>query len=367
MSVVLSRPKRRRPQWHELQVADVEQLTDEAVTVAFAVPEQLRDTFDFTPGQHLTLRRLDDDGEEVRRSYSICSTPNQLRTEGIVRVGIKKIAKGSFSGYATTTLKPGDRVELLPPLGTFTTRLDPDRQRHYAGIVAGSGITPVMSIAAAALETEPGSRVTLVYGNRSAATVMFADAIADLKDRFPYRFQLVHVLSRESQAAELLSGRLDPDRLRRIFDSLLPVDSVDDWFLCGPYGMVIGAQQVLGDAGVPESRIHHELFYAEEIPAETVEAVAEGESTLTVTLDGRSSTVTMRRDERVLDAALRARPELPYACKGGVCATCRARLLEGKVHMARNFALEASDVDAGYVLTCQATPTTDVVTVDYDA
>ncbi|ADD40952.1 1,2-phenylacetyl-CoA epoxidase subunit PaaE [Stackebrandtia nassauensis] len=366
MSVVLSRPKRRRPQWHKLRVADVERLTDEAVTVAFEVPEDLRETFDFTPGQHLTLRRFDD-GEEVRRSYSICSTPSHLRSSGVVRVGIKKIAKGSFSGYATTSMRPGDVVELLPPLGTFTTQLDPARSRHYAGIVAGSGITPVMSIAASALETEPESRVTLVYGNRSAATVMFADAIADLKDRFPDRFQLIHVLSREPQAAELLSGRLDEDRLGRIFASLLPIDTVDDWFLCGPYGMVIGAQKVLSEAGVTDDHIHHELFYAEEIPDEPEQAPVEGETALTVTLDGRASTVTMRRDERVLDAALRVRPELPYACKGGVCATCRAKLLDGDVHMARNYALEQSDVDNGYVLTCQSTPTTDEVAVDYDA
>lgn len=366
MSVVLSRPKRRRPQWHKLRVADVEQLTDEAVTVAFAVPEDLRETFDFTPGQHLTLRRYDD-GDEVRRSYSICSTPSALHRDGLVRVGIKKIAKGSFSGYATTSMRPGDVVELLPPLGTFTTALDPQRSRHYAGIVAGSGITPVMSIAAAALETEPASRVTIVYGNRSAATVMFTDAIADLKDRHPDRFQLIHVLSREPGSAELLSGRLDEDRLKRIFGALLDVDSVDDWFLCGPYGMVIGAQNVLGAAGVTTDHIHHELFYAEEIPAEPQETLAEGETTLTVRLDGRASTVTMRRDERVLDAALRARPELPYACKGGVCATCRAKLLTGDVRMARNYALEQSDVDNGYVLTCQSNPTTGEVAVDYDA
>ncbi|MGH8791289.1 MAG: 1,2-phenylacetyl-CoA epoxidase subunit PaaE [Stackebrandtia sp.] len=366
MAVVLSRPKRHKPQWHELRVAAVDRLTDEAVSVAFAVPERLRETFDFSPGQHLTLRRYEGE-EEIRRSYSICSTPSTLRRDGLLRVGIKQVPSGAFSAYANTGLCVGDVVELLPPLGGFTTPLDPSRSRHYAGIVAGSGITPVLSIAATALETEPESRVTLLFGNKTSATIMFADELADLKDRHPQRFHLIHVLSREERPARLLHGRLDPPRLARVFAELVPVDTIDDWFLCGPYGMVTGAQKALADAGVDPSAVHTELFYAEEIPPPPPEDAKGGDAELTVKLDGRSSTVTMHRDQRVLDAALTARGELPYACKGGVCATCRAKLLEGEVHMARNFALDQTDLDAGYILTCQSTPLTDKLVVDYDA
>lgn len=374
MSVVLSKPKRRRPQWHRLTVADIERLTDEAVSVTFSVPEALRSTFDFVAGQHLTLRRTDAAGEEVRRSYSICSTGTTLRRDGFLRVGIKQIPDGEFSGYANAGLSVGDEVEVLPPLGSFGGASaqrwhDGDVQkRHYAGIVAGSGITPVMSIAATALETEPDSRVTLLFGNRSASSVMFADELADLKDRFGGRLHLVHVLSREPQASRLLHGRLDPERLAEVFESLVPPDTVDEWYLCGPYGLVTGARQALTDAGVPASAVHTELFFAEEVPPPPrAETRAEGGTALTVVLDGRSSTVTMRPDEPVLDAALRVRGELPYACKGGVCATCRAKLVDGKVHMARNFALDEADLDAGYVLTCQSRPETDEVVVDYDA
>lgn len=376
MSVVLSRPKSHRPQWHELLVASIDRLNDEAISLAFAVPVKLRATFDFSPGQHLTFRRYVD-GEEVRRSYSICSTPTTLRDDGILRVGIKKVPAGTFSGYAHAGVEAGSVVEVLPPLGSFggepaaRWQNDPaaaaDVSRHYVGIVAGSGITPVMSIAATALEREPESKVTLIFGNKTAASVMFVDELADLKDRYPQRFQLIHVLSREPQAAELLYGRIDPQRLALIFEKMLPPDSVDDWYLCGPFGMVTGAQKALADAGIDESHVHTELFYAEEIPPPPPEPGSSEDAEATIVLDGRASTVSMRRDERVLDAALRVRQELPYACKGGVCATCRAKLLDGEVHMARNFALDQTDLDAGYVLTCQSSPLTETVTVDYDA
>ncbi|GAA4917533.1 ring-1,2-phenylacetyl-CoA epoxidase subunit PaaE [Stackebrandtia albiflava] len=374
MSVVLSRPKRRRPQWQRLTVAAVDRLTDEAVGVSFAVPAESRGLFDFAAGQHLTLRRESPDGEELRRSYSICSTARLLREEGLLRVGIKQVPEGEFSGYANTGLNPGDEVEVLPPLGSFggpnaeRWRAGEVESRHYAGIVAGSGITPVLSIVTTALETEPESRVTLLFGNRASGTVMFVDELADLKDRFPDRFHLIHVLSREPQASRLLHGRLDPERLTEIFADLVPLDDVDDWYLCGPYGLVTGARQTLLDAGVASGHVHTELFFAEEVPPPPrPENAPQGDTELTVMLDGRSSTVTMGKDEAVLDAALRVRGELPYACKGGVCATCRARLVDGKVHMARNFALDEADLDAGYILTCQSRPETDNLTVDYDA
>jgi ring-1,2-phenylacetyl-CoA epoxidase subunit PaaE len=367
-AVTIRRPQRRRPVFHELRVAAVDRLTDDAVAVTFEVPDELREAFAFQAGQHLTVRRLAD-GVDVRRSYSICSTPAELARTGRLRIGVKQVAGGAFSTYAQS-LREGTAVDVLPPLGHFTTAFDPTRSRHYAALVAGSGITPVLSLVATALATEPESRFTLVYGNRYARSVMFAEELADLKDRYPTRLHVVHVLSREPQDAELLSGRIDADRLDRLLDVLVPADTVDEWFLCGPYGMVIDAKAVLGGRGVPDDRIHTELFHVEDAPVErrapeTVDDTKGAE--VTILLDGRASTFTMRRDERVLDAALRVRGELPYACKGGVCSTCRAKLVEGEVTMARNFALEPDELAAGYVLTCQSSPVTDRLKIDYDS
>jgi ring-1,2-phenylacetyl-CoA epoxidase subunit PaaE len=351
--------------FHELPVAAIDRVTDDSVAVSFAVPEDLRTTFAFRAGQHLTVRR-----DDVRRSYSICSTPADLDRHGWLRVGIKQIAGGAFSTFATGELCPGDRVEVLPPLGHFTSQFDPARQRHYAAIAAGSGITPVLSLIATALPLEVGSRFSLLYGNRTATSVMFAEELADLKERFPARQHVAHVLSREQQEAELLSGRLDEGRLGKIFDTLLPPDDVDEWFLCGPYGMVLDAQAALSGRGVPRSSVHTELFHVEDVPLvrppERID-ITEVDAEVTILLDGRASTFGMSRHERVLDAALRSRPELPYACKGGVCSTCRARLLEGEVEMARNFALEPDEIAAGYVLTCQSSPRSDTLRIDYDA
>jgi ring-1,2-phenylacetyl-CoA epoxidase subunit PaaE len=349
--------------FHPLEVARVDRLTDDSVAVTFRVPPALRAVFDFRAGQHLTLRLQRE--VEVRRSYSISSTPGELRDEGVLRVGIKLIAGGAFSTFATGELRAGDRIEVLPPLGRFTTAFEPARTRHYAAVVAGSGITPVLALAVTALSVEPSSRFSIVYGNRSAQSVMFAEELADLKDRYPERLHVVHVLSREQQESELLSGRLDEARLSRLLAALLPPDSVDEWFLCGPYGMVLGAQAVLSGRAV-----HTEIFHVADAanPAPARDPVVEKHGTeVTIMLDGRASSFTMAPRERVLDAALRVRPELPYACKGGVCSTCRARVTDGKVEMVRNFALEPEELAAGYVLTCQAQPVTDRLIVDYDA
>ncbi|MET7403052.1 2Fe-2S iron-sulfur cluster-binding protein, partial [Dactylosporangium sp. NPDC005572] len=323
------RPVRKRPKFHRLAVVDVERLTDDAVAVTFDVPAALRPLFEFRAGQHLTVRR-----EDVRRSYSICSTPAQLASEGVLRVGIKRIPGGAFSTYAATELAPGDEVDVMPPLGHFTSAFEASRDRHYAAVVAGSGITPVLSIAATALAVEPASRVTLVYGNRAAGTVMFAEELADLKDRYRDRLHVIHVLSREAQESPLLSGRLDEDRVGRILDALLPAGTVDEWFLCGPYGMVLDARVALSVRGVADDLVHTELFHVtEEPPAArppaSVEEPVDG-AEVTIMLDGRQSTFTMAQDERILDAALKQRPELPYACKGGVCSTCRAKIVDGR-------------------------------------
>ncbi len=291
MSVVITKPVRRRPQFHPLTVSTVDRLTDDAVAVEFAVPEELRDRFAFRAGQHLTVRRYVD-GEDVRRSYSICSTPMEL-DEGRLRIGVRRVAGGAFSSYALRELTPGDTVEVL--------------------------------------------------------------------------LHLIHVLSREAQEAELLSGRLDEDRLSTLFDSLVDPSTVDEWFLCGPFGLVQGARKVLAGRGVAEATVHMELFHVtEEPPPPRPPEEDAGEAEVTILLDGRTSTFRMGRDERVLDAALKLRPELPFACRGGVCSTCRARLVDGEVRMARNYALEPDELATGYVLTCQSSPLTDHLTVDYD-
>ncbi|MEU1808346.1 phenylacetate-CoA oxygenase/reductase subunit PaaK [Micromonospora sp. WMMD1076] len=370
MTVTITRPVRRRPVFHPLPVAAVDRLTDDSVSITFAVPEALRETFAFSAGQHLTVRRpADGDGEEVRRSYSICSTPDELARHGRLRIGVREVPGGAFSAYACGALRGGDTVEVLPPLGHFTSAFTPDRARRYGAVAAGSGITPVLGLAATALATEPRSTFTLVYGNRTANSVMFAEELADLKDRYPTRLHLVHVLSREMGESALLSGRIDADRLTRLLDTVVPGDEIEEWFLCGPYGMVVDAKAVLAGRGVPGAAVHTELFHVD-APPEPVrrETDRPGAGTeVTILLDGRSSSFTMGRDERVLDAALRVRGELPYACKGGVCSTCRAKVTAGEVTMARNYALEPDEIAAGYVLTCQSSPVTDALTVDYDA
>ncbi|MEV0425238.1 1,2-phenylacetyl-CoA epoxidase subunit PaaE [Micromonospora sp. NPDC050495] len=378
MTVTITRPVRRRPVFHPLPVAAVDRLTDDAVAVTFAVPEELRETFAFSAGQHLTVRRVAGDGltgaagtggAEVRRSYSICSTPDELARHGRLRIGVREVPGGAFSAYACGALRGGDTVEVLPPLGHFTTAFAPDRARRYGAVVAGSGITPVLALVATALAVEPASTFTLVYGNRTANTVMFAEELADLKDRYPTRLHLVHVLSREMGESALLSGRIDADRLTRLLDTIVPGDAIEEWFLCGPYGMVVDAKAVLAGRGVPDAAVHTELFHVD-APPEPVRRPADEPGTgaeVTIVLDGRSSSFTMGRDERVLDAALKVRGELPYACKGGVCSTCKAKVVAGEVTMARNYALEPDELAAGYVLTCQSSPVTDKLTVDYDA
>jgi ring-1,2-phenylacetyl-CoA epoxidase subunit PaaE len=368
VTVTIRTPTRRRPLFHDLPVRAVDRLTEDAVAITFGVPEALREHFAFRAGQHLTVRRLAD-GEDVRRSYSICSTPAALAEDGTLRIGVKQIPGGAFSAFAASSLRPGDTVQVLAPLGHFSSDFDAGRGRHYAAVVAGSGITPVLSLVATALADEPASRFTVLFGNRSGATVMFAEELADLKDRYPDRLHLVHVFSREPQQSPLLTGRLDAQRLDALLDVLLDPATVDEWFLCGPQGMVLDAREVLAARGVADSQVRTELFHvadAPEPPASPPTGEQAGEVAVTVVLDGRASTVTMGRHERVLDAALRVRPELPFACRGGVCSTCRAKLVSGQVTMAHNYALEPDELAAGYVLTCQSSPNTEELTVDYD-
>ena len=359
-------PARRHGTFHPLRVAAVEKLTEDAVAITFAVPEELRAEYAYEPGQHLTVR-MEVDGAELRRNYSICAPASS----GRLRIGVKRLRGGAFSGRATTALKPGDVVDVMTPTGRFVAHLDPTRAQHYCAIAAGSGITPVFSIVSSVLEVEPESTVTLLYGNRTTASVMFLEELADLKDRFPTRLRIVHVLSREPQEVELFSGRLDAAKLEHLLDAVVPPSTVDDWFLCGPFAMVEAARTVLVGRGVDARHVHTELFHVEgEAPREPVpieEELAEGASTVTVTLDGRSSTLQVpKAGTRILDAMLAVRADAPYACKGGVCGTCRAKLVSGEVAMDRNYALEPDEIEIGFVLACQSHPVTDEVVLDFD-
>lgn len=348
--------------FHSLRVARVERLCEDAVAVTFDVPPTLRGTYAFRPGQYLTLR-LHRDGREERRSYSICAPVGAAP-----RIGVRRVDTGLFSEWLVDRLTPGDEVEVAPPAGSFTPDLEPGV--HHGLIAAGSGITPVLSIAASVLAAHPDTRVTLLYGNRRTDTVMFTEELADLKNLHGPRLHLVHVLSREPQEAEIVSGRLDMDRIRALLGALVDVGSVGQWWLCGPLGVTEAAAQVLREFGVDRSRVHRELFYVDEPPPEVHHADAEpaGEtSEVTVVLNGRTTTVAVPRAERVLDGAQKVRGDLPFACKGGVCGTCRAKVVEGEVRMRRNFALEDDEVEAGFVLTCQALPVSERVTVDFDA
>jgi ring-1,2-phenylacetyl-CoA epoxidase subunit PaaE len=351
-----------KPSFHPLRVASVEPLTDDSVAITFGVPPELADDYRFVHGQHLTIRG--DDGE--RRSFSICTTPRS----GVLTIGVKKLPGGAFSEGVVDALQVGDELDVMTPAGRFTTRLDPASEKTYVAIAAGSGITPIISIVSTILEEEPQARVVLLYANRTHRSVMFLDEVHGLKDRFPDRFQLVHVLSREQQDVELFSGRLDGERLTRILKSLMPAEEVDAWFLCGPQQMVLDLREVIIDHGVDVHAIHTELFHADPVarPEPAEPSSVEGAAQVTIKLDGRTSDFELATDGvGVLEAALEVRSDLPFACRGGVCGTCRAKLVEGTVAMDVNYALEPEEIEDGYVLTCQSHPTSERVVLDYDA
>lgn len=362
--------------FHKLTVSRVQPLTDESCSVHFAVPEELRGSYAFQPGQHLTLRRVNG-SEEDRRTYSICSTPAELAERGQLRIGVKRITEGAFSGWLTGSLTvpevaaggllAGDVVEVMTPAGRFGTSTGERNGRRIGALAAGSGITPVLSIISTVLADEPDSQVVLMYGNRTSNDVMFLEELADLKNRHPARFTLLHVLSGEPQLSQLLTGRIDPAKVTALLDG--PGQGTEDWYLCGPFGMVSAARDALTAAGVAESHVHAELFYVGEAPIEP-EPVSTHDpaerSQVTVTLAGRTSTVPVGYSgASILDAVLASRPDAPYACKGGVCGTCRARLVAGEVSMSRNYALEPDEIAAGLVLACQSHPVTPEVSLEF--
>ncbi|MFI1186637.1 2Fe-2S iron-sulfur cluster-binding protein [Streptomyces californicus] len=350
--------------FHPLRVSAIERITDDAVAVTLAVPAELRETFRHAPGQHLNVRYTVD-GQEVRRSYSICAPAVEAPGEPVLRVGIRMVEGGAFSTYALKELAVGDRVEAMPPMGRFVLR---PRPGLFAAVVGGSGITPVLSMAATLLDREPTARFCLIRSDRTAASTMFLDEVAELKDRYPDRFQLVTALSREEQSAGLPSGRLDTERLTALLPAVLPVAEVDGWFLCGPLGLVKGTEKALRALGVDRARVHQEIFHVDEGPvdATVTKVAAPSDAVLTATLHGRSGSWPVQDSESLLETVLRSRADAPYACKGGVCGTCRAFLVAGEVRMDRNFALEPEETEAGFVLACQSHPSTPEVELDFD-
>lgn len=361
--------KRRRARFHALEVAAVRPLTSESVEVTFTVPDDLVDEYDYLPGQYVALR-VELDGHERRRSYSICRPP----TRGSISVGIKRDLGGLFSSWANSELQAGDTIDVMSPQGTFTSTLDSLDGKHIVGIAAGSGITPLMSLAHTVLAQSPTAQFELIYTNRSTLDVMFLEELAELKDRYPTRLALHHVLSREQRASPLLSGRIDAEKLGTMLDVLIRPETIDEWFLCGPFELVQLARDTLAARGVEPAHVRYELFTTDSANVEPRHGrpvvVEKGEQTVAIefTLDGLSSTVEspVSANESVLNAALRVRPDVPFACAGGVCGTCRARVTEGSVSMTENYALEPDEIERGYVLTCQSHPKSDRLVVDYD-
>ena len=356
------------PQFHELTVSRIDAEAAGAVAVSFHIPEALRATFAFQPGQFLTLRATVD-GQDVRRSYSICSPNRLLRDKGELQVGIRPVEGGVFSNWAAQQLKAGDTLRVMPPEGRFVVQRP--RALHRVGFAAGSGITPILSIMASTLEEQTESKFTLVYGNQRMASVMFNEALQDLKDRFADRLTLIHILSRQAQEVPLLEGRIDGDKVRAIIAALLPVKSMDEVFICGPEAMIEATQKALVDAGVPANRVYTERFASGAAPAtpqapRSEKAKSLSGMALTVVLDGKSHEMRIQPDEHILDVALNAGLDLPYSCKGGVCCTCRAKVTEGSVAMDKNFTLESWEMDKGFVLSCQARATSAKVVISFD-
>lgn len=386
MTTTPSSPAKKKATFNTLTVSDVRALTKDSVEVSFAIPPELQDDYDYIPGQYVALRATID-GQEVRRSYSICDVPR----DGILRVAIKRDRGGVFSTWANDTLKPGDSMDVMNPQGAFTSKThltglnNPEAVReeleklenpHLVAIAAGSGITPIMAIAQTVLHTSPDTTFELIFANKGGGDVMFAEEIGDLKDKFPTRFAVHHVLSREQRVNPLFSGRIDAEKLQTLLDNVVRTDTVDEWFLCGPFELVQLVRDELAGREVGEKDVRYELFTTGKPSGDQnqagrhVEVDPEGDNvTINFQLDGLSGSVEspVSANESLLNAALRVRSDVPFACAGGVCGTCRAKLVEGEVDMAENYALEADEVKAGYILTCQSRPTTPNIVLDFDA
>ena len=354
------------PKFHRLVINDLRRETADAVSLTFAIPKELSEDYAFAPGQYLTLRTTMD-GEEVRRSYSICSSPDDHE----LRIAVKKVDGGAFSTWALEDLRFGDELDVMTPTGRFGVAHAPDQARIHVGFAAGSGITPIISIIRGILVREPNSRFFLFYGNRTANGVLFREALEELKDRFMGRFSLFHVLSQEEQDLPILYGRLDREKVEVLLRAMVPAAAVDHVFVCGPTAMSEEIEQTCVALGIPADRLHVERFVSglggKPRPKPVIAPEAPPKAVATLIVDGKRKDVPVAEGEAILDAALRAGMDLPYACKGGMCSTCRAKVVEGSAEMELNYSLEKWELDAGFVLTCQAHPTTGRIVVDYDA
>jgi len=353
------------PRFHRLTIRDLRRETADAVSIAFGVPAGLGPDYRFAPGQYLTLRATID-GEDMRRSYSICSGPD----DGELRIAVKRVEGGVFSDWVNRTLQPGDEIEVMTPTGRFGAPCIPERPRIHVGFAAGSGITPVLSILRGVLAREPDSRFFLFYGNRSTAEILFREALEELKDRFLGRLSVFHVLSQEEQDLAVLTGRLDDEKVRRLLRLVVPAEAVDEVYLCGPEAMSREIAATLAELGIGPEKVHVELFVSalggRPRPKPVAPPLDAPSRTAVLTVDGKRREVPVADGESILDAALRAGMDLPYACKGGMCSTCRAKLVEGEAAMDLNYSLEPWELAAGFILTCQSHPKTGRVVVDYD-
>ncbi len=351
--------------FHRLAVNDLRRESADAVSLTFAIPRELERDYSFSPGQYLTLRATLD-GEEVRRSYSICSGPD----DGEIRIAVKKVDGGAFSSWATDELRAGDQLDVMTPTGRFGVVPASGEARIYVGFAAGSGITPILSIIKGVLAREPKSRFFLFYGNRTAAGMLFRETLEELKDRFIDRLSVFHVISGEEQDIPILHGRLDADKVRVLLRALVPAQTVDHVFVCGPMGMSEEVEATCRELGIDDTRIHVERFVSEfggkPRPKMAIPADAPPKAVASFIIDGKRREVPVAEGEAILDAALRAGVDLPFACKGGMCSTCRAKLVEGRAEMDINYSLEPWELNAGFILTCQAKPCSERVMVDYD-
>lgn len=353
--------------FHDLTVTNIHKTIRDAVVVTLQPVNGAATEFDFTQGQYLTFRH-DFDGEELRRSYSICAGKN----EGILQVGIKRVDGGAFSTWANEELKVGDTLQAMPPMGSFFTPLEPSAHKQYLGFAGGSGVTPVLSILKTTLTTEPNSRFTLIYANKGVHTIMFREELEDLKNLYMGRLNVIHILESDAQDIELFTGLITEQKCAQLFKHWIDIDDTDTAFICGPEPMMLGIAAALRSAGLDDSQIKFELFASAQPgcairKATSTSGPSSGHmSRAAITLDGATRTIEMSKDQSILDAALGNAMDAPYACKAGVCSTCRCRVTEGKVEMAANHALEDYEVEKGYVLSCQAYPISDTVVVDYD-
>ncbi|MHA4810504.1 1,2-phenylacetyl-CoA epoxidase subunit PaaE [Flavitalea flava] len=354
-----------------LQIEDIRRETADCVSISFTIPPEFREEFRFRQGQNITIK-IRQGGEEIRRSYSICSSP----LDNELRIAVKKVPEGRFSTFANDQLHIGESLEVLPPSGKFYTELHSGNRKHYLAFAAGSGITPVLSLIKTTLAGEPGSRFTLVYGNRHRGSIIFKEELEALKNRYMSRLSLHHILSREKMDSPLNQGRIDDQKLQELTEKLIPLQETDEIFICGPGEMIFTVKDYLEKKGVDKKKVHFELFHTQDQrPSERkpespeVKQSREGRtSKVTIRLDGAQFDFNLPFDgDSILDAALREGADLPFACKGGVCCTCRARLTEGEVEMEVNYALETEELAAGFILTCQSHPRTDKVIIDFDS